>query len=115
MKNLKVRKSILLVILFVIVVGVTSNVFATGTTTINPIQIPTINTAANVAVNDTVANNTVSPVVNTAVENVTASTYTNTNLPQTGDASDYAIFALIAVCIVAAIYAYKKVRDYNIK
>ena len=43
----------------------------------------------------------------------TPTTTTETNLPQTGDASDYLIFAIVAVCIVVAIVAYKKVREYN--
>ena len=47
--------------------------------------------------------------------NTTGSTYQNTALPQTGDASDYAIFMLILVAAVVAVYAYKKVKEYNIK
>lgn len=38
---------------------------------------------------------------------------TNTSLPGLG-ANDTAMWVLIAVCTVAAIYTYKKVRDYNI-
>lgn len=34
-------------------------------------------------------------------------------LPQTGDASDYAIFLLIGLFAVISIYAYRKVKDYN--
>ena len=81
MKNLKVKKSILLVILFVLVIGVASNVLATGTTN-SPIQIPTINTSTNVATNTT-TNIVANTVANTTVQNVNTSTYTNTNLPQT--------------------------------
>ena len=51
----------------------------------------------------------VTPTTNTSV-----STYTNTTLPQTGDASDYAIFALIGVSVVIAVFAYNTARNYNI-
>ena len=47
-------------------------------------------------------------------QNTTGSTYDNTTLPQTGDASDYAIFMLIVVAGVIAVYTYRKVKQYNI-
>lgn len=46
-------------------------------------------------------------------ENTNVPTNTNTSLPGLG-ANDTAMWVLIAVCTVAAIYTYKKVRDYNI-
>jgi uncharacterized repeat protein (TIGR02543 family)/LPXTG-motif cell wall-anchored protein len=39
----------------------------------------------------------------------------DSSLPQTGDASDYAIFALIAVCAVVSIVAFIKTKKYNLK
>lgn len=113
MKKLNVRKSIVIVTLVAVVLLFASNVYATGgaispinlnTTTQTTNNIPTTNTTTNTTTNVLAPTNTTTNV----------STYTNTNLPQTGDASDYAVFLLIAVSIVIAIYAYKKVRDYNI-
>ena len=109
MKKVNVRKSIVIIALVAIVLLVASNVYATGT--VSPINIISTTQQTNeVATNQTT--NTTTNIV--APTNTQVSTYTNTNLPQTGDASDYAVFLLIAVSIVIAIYAYKKVRDYNI-
>lgn len=110
MKKLNVKRSIVIVTLIAVVLLIASNVYATGT--VSPINIISTTPQTNeVTTNQTTneATNVVAPTTNAEV-----STYTNTNLPQTGDASDYAVFLLIAVSIVIAVYAYKKVRDYNI-
>ena len=39
----------------------------------------------------------------------------DSSLPQTGDASDYAIFALIGVCAVVSIVAFAKTKKINLK
>ncbi len=69
----------------------------------------------NTPVNNTPVNNT--PVNNTPVKNTPATNiYTPTNttkLPQTG-IEDYALWLIIPVCIVSALYAFKKIRDYNV-
>ena len=116
MKKLSVKKEILTIALIVVtILAVASQVFATGTSD-SPVQIPTIDTTTNSV--DTTTNvvtpttNVVAPTTNTT--NTTVSTYENTTLPQTGDASDYAIFMVILVSAIVAIYAYKKVREYNI-
>lgn len=120
MKKVSVKKEILtitLIMVAILVIG--SQVFATGASD-NPIQIPVINTTTNAVdtnkqVNETA--NVVAPTTNIVAPttNTTGSTYQNeTKLPQTGDASDYAIFMLIVVATVVAIYAYKKVREYNV-
>lgn len=117
MKKISVKKEILTIVLILIaILAIGSKVFATGTSN-SPIQIPTINT--NTTPTDTTANettNVVSPTTNiiAPTTNTTGSIYQNTALPQTGDASDYAIFMLIVVAAIVAVYAYKKVRDYNI-
>lgn len=110
MKKVNVRKSIIVIALVAIVLLVASNVYATGT--VSPINIITTTPQTNEATTNQ-ATNAIAPTTNTTT-NTAGSTYTNTNLPQTGDASDYAIFLLIVVSVVIAVYAYKKVRDYNI-
>lgn len=40
---------------------------------------------------------------------------TTTTLPKTGVADGYVVAILVGVCAVSAIYAYKKIRDYNVK
>lgn len=118
MKKLNGKKSIIIVTLLA-VLFITSNVYATGT--VSPINIITTTPTTNeVTTNQTTNETTTTNIVTTPAPtqqpttNTQGSTYTNTNLPQTGDASDYAVFLLIAVSIIIAIVAYKKVRDYNI-
>ena len=52
----------------------------------------------------------------TNVPNVVMNTTTNTNtetLPKTGVTDGYVVAILVTVCAISAIYAYKKIRDYN--
>lgn len=72
--------------------------------------------------NDTVTN--IPDVINTTT-NTNVSTNTNTNtstsyrtnntetLPKTGVTDGYVVAILVTVCTISAIYAYKKIRDYN--
>ena len=66
-------------------------------------------TSQNDTTGNTVANNTANVTANVA------STTTNTTLPQTGVTDGYVVAILVAVCGVSAIYAYRKIRNYNIK
>lgn len=115
MGKLSIKKEILIIMMIIVaILTISSKVFATGTSSDNPVQIPIIDTNTtqdtNPAPNTNQTTNAVAPTTNT-----TGSTYQNTeSLPQTGDASDYAIFLLIVVAIVVAIYAYRKVKEYNI-
>ena len=59
----------------------------------------------NIKVNNTAKNNTVK---NNTAKNNTAK---NTSIPYTG--VDHSVLFVIAVCGISAVYAYKKVRDYN--
>ena len=47
------------------------------------------------------------------VINNTQNTASTNTLPQTGVAEDTALFVFIAICIVSAIYAYIKIRNYK--
>lgn len=114
MKKISVKKEMLVILIAVIML------FAIGTTvkaTGNPIQIPVTNAQTQTPAptqtpttpnTNTTTNTTIAPTTNTV------SNYQNTALPQTGDASDYAIFLVIVLVAAIAVYAYKKVRDYNI-
>lgn len=100
MKNLKVNKIIMILMAIIMLMAISTKVLATSDDLVNPINILT-------NVEETPQTNVeqpVTPITNNTVQNT---------LPQTGDASDYAVFLLIAVCVVVSIYAYKKVRDYN--
>ena len=43
------------------------------------------------------------------------STSANENMPNTGVAEDYAIIAFAVVCVAVAVFAFRKIRNYNIK
>ena len=67
--------------------------------------------------NDTVTNipNVINTTTNTNT-NTNTSYRTNTNtetLPKTGVTDGYVVAILVTVCAISAIYAYKKIRDYN--
>lgn len=62
---------------------------------------------------NTVETNNVTNITNT--NNTTNNTSVNETLPKTGITEDYAIIAFAVICGVSAIYAYRKVKNYNIK
>ncbi len=116
MKKLSMKKEVLVIMMVVfMLLTVSTKVLATGTG--GPISINIVANTTTVTNTTNTTNNTTTTtnIVTPATTNITTSNYQNTTLPQTGDASDYAIFLLIAVVIIVAIYAYKKVREYNIK
>ena len=91
-----------------------SNNTLNQTTNANNIQqingIGVLNNTTNTTTN--VVNNTTTPIVSNNTQNANISTYTNSDLPKTG-VEDYPIMILITVCVIAAIYAYIKVKNYN--
>lgn len=116
MRKMSMKKEILVIMMVVLMLlTISTKVLATGTG--GPISINIVAPTTNTETTDTntITTNTTTNIVTPTTTNTTVSNYQNTTLPQTGDASDYAIFLLIAVAIVVAVYAYKKVRDYNIK
>lgn len=48
---------------------------------------------------------------NSTNTNKNTSVYNNSNLPKTG--VDYSILLIIVACVVFAIFAYKKIQEYN--
>lgn len=65
----------------------------------------------NVPANNTVENNI--PVNNATVDNTPNKNTNNTTLPKTG-ANENMLIVLISVCVISSIYAYKKVKEYNV-
>ncbi len=76
----------------------------------------TTNTPVIVGGNTTTTNTAVNRVVNTSTSYNTVPTVNNAQatLPQTGETDIYVVAALVVVCTISAIYAYRKIRDYNI-
>lgn len=117
MNKSSVKKLLVAITLIAVVAIFATNVQATGI--VNPLNIQgtTTNTTTNTTTTNTLTSNTVkgNTTTNTTANTTTntVSNYQNSNLPQTGDASDYALFLIIAVGIVVAIFAYRKIKYYN--
>ena len=116
MKN-KSMMVIIGIILALIIILCSDTVFADatiiigGNTTANTTTgNVTENTTANVQ--NTVANTTTNISVPSTTTNRVNTTQT---LPQTGVTDGYVVAILVIVCAISAIYAYRKIRDYNIK
>ena len=101
----------LILILCSITVFADATIIIGGNTTANTTTgNVTANTTANVQ--NTVANTTTNISVPSTTTNRVNTTQT---LPQTGVTDGYVVAILVIVCAISAIYAYRKIRDYNIK
>ena len=138
---MKSLKKILAVLLIATMMVVVSNVvFATENDPVyiideanNTVANNTSNTSTtnslfnnNTITNKTTVNNTTNNVVNTTTNSVNrnstnttktnSSTYNNnSNLPKAGSSDSFVVIAIIIAFAVLAMYAYKKIRDYNLK
>ena len=110
MKRNSLIKGILLVTIIAILMLVTNNVYASDTIVLSPTNEATTdnNTTDNNVVNNTSLTSTLTPT--TPVNNTST---LESNLPKTGIADNTIVFIVLGVCGVAAVYAYKKVRDYK--
>lgn len=123
MKKFKVR-NLILILTIIGVICCISNINYATTGDVNSLiqnitQLPSNNEGQSNNIND--ANNTVQNI--TSITNTNTNTKTNTSnntnrttnttLPKTG-VNDTIMWVLIGVSAVAAIYTYKKVRDYNV-
>lgn len=108
MKRNSLIKGILLVTIVAILMLVTNSVYAADAIVLSP-------TDNNAATNNSAVDNNsalTSTLTPTTPVNNSASTL-NSNLPKTGIADNTVVFIVVGVCAVAAVYAYKKVRDYK--
>ena len=118
---LKMKKVVVLLVVLCMLLGIMSvTVSATSNTTLN-----LNNYLATPSTNETTDNDT--ETNDTATENVTLNTssggsvvqpQTNSSesensLPQTGVTEDITVMFFIIVCVISAVYAYKKIRDYK--
>ena len=107
MKNLKTNKLLIVLLVAVMMLTICTKVFATDSL-VDPTQ-----GSQQIEITTDEPSTSTQTQTQTPTQTTETKTTTETKLPQTGDASDYVIFALVAVCIVVAVVAYKKVRDYN--
>lgn len=107
MKRNSLIKGILLVTIVAILMLITNSVYAADPIVLSPTDN---NTATD---NSAVANNSALTSTLTPTTPVNNTSTLNSNLPKTGIADNTVVFIVVGVCAVAAIYAYKKVRDYK--
>ena len=115
MKNGKLLKIALVLIMTIALLVMATNVFAAdGDYTLdltNTLNTNTGNTGnTNTPVTNTPTTNTNTPTYNTTVP---TANNTNTNLPSAGLAEDTMLFVVLTVLVVTAIYAYRKFKYYK--
>ena len=124
LKMKRVAITIIMAVIICLLFTMTLEVKATGTdgtgTENDPITLGNLD----ITTDDGSANDTATPSVNTETVNtegvqiIQPETNTATNdegeLPQTGVTEDITVMFFIVVCIISAIYAYRKIKDYNV-
>ena len=121
---LKLRKSVVLLVILLLLVGIAvqvqasdlidlGNLITDGNTVENTATNTAQNTSGGTSINVT-TNTTTNTASNSVVQPSTnRAGSSENNLPQTGVTEDITVMFFIIVCVIAAIYAYKKIRDYR--
>lgn len=104
-------KIIIVTILAILIMTCSTVVFADNPVIIGGGATNTQNEVENTTTN--ITTNTTYNAVNTSQSYNTATNTTNT-LPKTGVTDGIVVAILVMVCGISAIYAYKKIRDYNV-
>lgn len=113
----------MIVLVSCLIVSMGFDVQATGVAddpiTLNGLDIittPEDDTANQIIANEMAANAIYANqmAANQIVQPETTTNKVGNTLPQTGVTEDITVMFFIIVCIVSAVYAYKKIRDYNI-
>lgn len=127
------KKIVAIIVILLLIIGICTQVQASGlidlenimmngnevsTNTTNTNQITANQIAANqLATNQIVANQTAvndaGSVIQPTSNRISNSTTSGNDLPQTGVTEDITVMFFIVVCVILAIYAYKKIRDYR--
>lgn len=112
MKNLKLLRKVILMLVIVACIC--------GVSTINNASQPQTNDIGDIVGTIPQVSATPSPTAtptptpsSSPIGNLSANSTNSTSLPKTG-ANDTGMWVLIGACVIAAIYTYKKVRDYNV-
>lgn len=119
MKNSKLVKIVLIMLISVIMILMSREVFAA-----NDIDItPTINSTSNNTISNSSTNTTKSSTNNVLSSNNktnnsvlrtnNTSTYNNSSLPKTGIEDSLPITVLVIVLGISAVFAYKKIQYYK--
>lgn len=108
MKNKKIM--LVFIAMIILVMAIAPIVKASDSNPLNIInEEGTNNTATN---NENLNTNNETPTTNNETNTENTNVPEN-KLPQTGVAEDTTLFIFIAICLVSAIYAYTKIRNYK--
>ena len=117
---LKLKKVVAIVVILLILLGMSVTVKASSNTLINLNNYIGTGTTNGNTVDDPddeesniVLNTTTNTTGGAVVQPQTNSSESENSLPQTGVTEDITVMFFIVVCVVSAIYAYKKIRDYR--
>lgn len=132
MKNSKLVKIVLIVIMSLAVIIVSKNVFAAEKQSLDPNTLTGSGTSGSSTTSgdNTIPGNTISSGTtgnsissgtsgnsitpkNTVLTTSNTSNYNNTSLPKTGVEDSMPIVVLAVVLGISAVYAYKKIQDYK--
>lgn len=123
---LKMKKMTMVTVIMVVVISLLAVMTLTvEATEDNPITLDGLNitidggdTTNEQIANEIVANAEAANAQATQIiqpdTNVANTSGNDNTLPQTGVTEDITVMFFIIVCVVSAIYAYKKIRDYNV-
>lgn len=112
---LNLKKIGIVVMVVAIMIASSSVVFATDDNTFVNIPDDSLGNRLNNNTTNNTINNTTNNVINNTTNKNTSSVYNNTSLPKAGSADSMTVLAVIAVFGVSAVYAYKRIKYYNIK
>ena len=110
MKNSKLVKTVLIMLISIIMILVSKEIFAADIDITPSINNTTNSTTTNSTTNKTVSNNATN---NSVLRTNNTSTYNNSSLPKTGIEDSLPITVLVVVLGISAVYAYKKIQYYK--
>ena len=110
MKNKKIMLVFIAMIIFVM--AIMPIVKASDNNPFNILNEDDTNNTQNATNNEKPATNSEKPTVNNETNTENTNVAEN-KLPQTGVAEDTTLFVFIGICLVSAVYAYTKIRNYK--
>ena len=118
----ELKKILIVLLIALLMVGLSNATFATDDDNVTMIPDEGQNNATgntNSLFNNANTNANTNRNANSTNTNITANTnssqYNNTNLPDAGSTDEMTIIFIVAIFGISALYAYKKIKDYNIK
>ena len=110
MKNKKIM--LVFIAMIILVMAIMPIVKASDNNPFNILNEDDTNNNQNATNNEKPATNSEKPTVNNETNTENTNVAEN-KLPQTGVAEDTTLFVFIGICLVSAVYAYTKIRNYK--